>query len=275
MNEPNNRFGIELGLGKHQAYEDKYNPELLQPIAREICRQHLPINHFSGVDIWTGYELSWLDSTGKPRVAVAQFEIPADSSHIIESKSFKYYLNSFNQTVITNTELKRRLAQDLSRAAGATVAVEVTELSTYGNPPLQLQDFSCIDDLHLTAPCYSPNAQLLKPADGSTETPQKLYSHLLKSNCPVTGQPDWASVWVNIEGTHLQPESLLAYIVSYREHQDFHENCVEQIYCDIWHTLKPRELWVYARYTRRGGLDINPYRCSHNQAPPALKAARQ
>ncbi|HEY7773505.1 MAG TPA: NADPH-dependent 7-cyano-7-deazaguanine reductase QueF [Marinagarivorans sp.] len=275
MTEPNNRFGIELGLGKHQAYEDKYNPALLQPIERQLCRQHLPLQLFNGVDIWTGYELSWLDTTGKPRVAVAEFAIPAASSHIIESKSFKYYLNSFNQTVITDSELKRRLEEDLSRAAGASVTVQITELSAYHTPPLQLQGFSCVDELPLSASSYSPCLTLLQPSEASTQTEQKLYSHLLKSNCPVTGQPDWASVWVSIEGAHLLPESLLAYIVSYRAHQDFHENCVEQIYCDLWHALKPSALWVYARYTRRGGLDINPFRCSHGQVPPSVKAARQ
>lgn len=269
----NNRFGLELALGKQQAYQDQYNPTLLQPIARDICRQHLPTQAFKGVDIWTGYELSWLDLTGKPRVAVAEFTFSANSSHIVESKSFKYYLNSFNQTQITDEGIAQKLQQDLTLASGGKVDITITALDDYQHPATQLTRFTCVDNLALASPCYTPSQHLLT-ATPSDET-QRLNSHLLKSNCPVTGQPDWASVWIEIEGAKLQEESFLAYIVSYRGHQDFHENCVEQMYCDIWQTLKPSALWVYARYTRRGGLDINPFRCSHQQTPPNLKAARQ
>ena len=273
----NNRFGLELGLGKQQAYQDQYNPALLQPIARDICRQHLAVDTFNGVDIWTGYELSWLDLTGKPRVAIAEFSFPANSSHIIESKSFKYYLNSFNQTPINDDELAQKLKHDLSLAAGGDVGINITALNDYQHPPTQLTGFTCVDDLALPSPCYTPAQNLLiaQPVSTDKNTAQRLNSHLLKSNCPVTGQPDWASVWLEIEGAKLREESFLAYIVSYRGHQDFHENCVEQMYCDIWQALKPTSLWIYARYTRRGGLDINPFRCSHTQQPPAVKAARQ
>lgn len=285
--EHNNRFGLELALGQQQAYQDQYNPALLQPIARSICREHLPLQalpnqQFKGVDVWTGYELSWLDETGKPCAAIAEFNVPANSPNIIESKSFKYYLNSFNQTRISQIQLEKTLIKDLTQAAGQPVGLKVIGLNDYQHPPTRIQGFTCVDDLALVNPSYTPSATLLQPTALATSdnaaphtTKQQLFSHLLKSNCPVTGQPDWASVWIEIEGAAITPASFLAYIVSYRGHQDFHENCVEQMYCDLWQTLKPSSLWVYARYTRRGGLDINPFRSSHNQMPPSIKGARQ
>ncbi|MDZ7924289.1 MAG: NADPH-dependent 7-cyano-7-deazaguanine reductase QueF [Marinagarivorans sp.] len=268
------RFGDDLGLGKHQDYPDQYNPELLQPIARELCRQHLPQLSFKGVDIWTGYELSWLDEHGKPKVAIAEFSVPAESTHIIESKSFKYYLNSFNQTRISQSELINHLSFDLSEAAGAQVNIQLFTMDQYQHPPSQLPGFQCVDNLALAKPCYQPNADFLQPISISPKA-QQLCSHLLKSNCPVTGQPDWASLWISIEGVSLKPEDFLAYVVSFRGHQDFHENCVEQIYCDLWQQLSPSALWVYARYTRRGGLDINPFRSNIKMQPPKVKGARQ
>lgn len=271
-----NRFGVDLNLGKHQDYQDKYNPELLQPIARELCRQHLPLQVFNGVDIWTGYELSWLDEEGKPKVAIAEFSVPANSTNIIESKSFKYYLNSFNQTRLKATQLIAALTRDLTQAAGHPVTITLHNMADYAHPPSQLKGFECVDDYPLHNPSYQPNPALLLAGQGGHSAPtQQLCSHLLKSNCPVTGQPDWASLWVHIEGAEIKPEDFLAYVVSYRGHQDFHENCVEQIYCDLWQQLNPSALWVYARYTRRGGLDINPFRCSHAQAIPNVKGARQ
>ena len=266
------KYGVELALGQQQAYPDSYDPTLLQAIERNICRQHLPQKSFKGTDIWTAYELSWLDPNGKPVVAIAEFHIPASSPHIIESKSFKYYLNSFNQTRICREQLVDQLQQDLSTAAGQKVELKLHKLDEYQAAPYALAEFKCVDELSLDTPHYTPDASLLLAGDNASS---QLCSHLLKSNCPVTGQPDWASIWVNMEGASLTPESFLAYIVSYRGHQDFHENCVEQIYCDLQQQLKPAELWVYARYTRRGGLDINPFRASSDIALPAIKGVRQ
>lgn len=275
MTDTSQRFGVDLGLGKHQDYQDHYNPELLQPIARQACRQHLPINQFNGVDVWTAYELSWLDKQGKPCVAMAEFSIPATSPNIIESKSFKYYLNSFNQTMIERDDLIATLKRDLSAAAGSEISLTVTSLNDYQQAPMMLDDFTCVDELALERPIYSPDAGLLTARPQGEYQTVNFCSHLLKSNCPVTGQPDWASVWVSAQSTTLSAADFLAYIVSYRNHQDFHENCVEQMYCDIQAACKPRSLWVYARYTRRGGLDINPFRSSKEQPVPLIKAARQ
>lgn len=266
-------FGVELQLGKHQAYADHYDANLLQPIAREICRQHLPWQNFLGWDIWTAYELSWLDLSGKPQVAVAEFSFPATSRYIIESKSFKYYLNSLNQTRIADRQtLRDLLVCDLSHAADASV-----EIQFVSTPSIAINCGSAllVDDLALSSEHYQPNADLLRCSNFQQNTEQVLCSHLLKSNCPVTGQPDWASLWVGYSGPQILPESFLAYVVSYRQHQDFHENCVEQIFVDLWQRCQPQSLWVYARYTRRGGLDINPFRSSEAGRPPELRGFRQ
>jgi 7-cyano-7-deazaguanine reductase len=273
MTDIKSPFGMDLKLGKQQVYQDQYNPALLQPIARSLCREQLAIQTFNGIDIWTSHELSWLDPDGKPQVAIAEFAIPVNSSNLIESKSFKYYLNSFNQTRLDEQELHKRIVYDLSLAADGNVTLNIISLDNYQSAPTQLADFICVDELPLTSPNYTPDPNLIRPANHHGN--QKLVSHLLKSNCPVTGQPDWASVWLEIEGQTINEESLLAYLVSYRNHQDFHENCVEQMYCDIWTRLQPCSLWIYARYTRRGGLDINPFRASHQQRPPNVRGARQ
>lgn len=277
MTEHNNRFGLELALGKDQAYPDQYDASLLQSIPRSVCREKLPKQDFSGVDIWTGYELSWLDAQGKPNIAIAEFTIPASSPYIIESKSFKYYLNSFNQCHIDSwSALQKKLKDDLSTAAGEPVDVSLTAIDHYIHPPSKLEGFECVDNYPLGTPQYEPKPKVLAKLDNYNSDKQMLCSHLLKSNCPVTNQPDWASVWVMIEGAAVTQESFLRYIVGYRGHQDFHENCVEQIFCDLSHALQPKNLWVYARYTRRGGLDINPFRSTQiKETPPPLKGARQ
>jgi 7-cyano-7-deazaguanine reductase len=257
-------------LGKHQLYEDHYNPKLLQPIARSLCRQQQALQHFLGADIWTAYEVSWLDAQGKPCVVALEFIFPADSSHLIESKSFKYYLNSFNQTRIKSIELlKNTLASDLSATAGGVVCVREYNIPAADGVSGQVE----LDNTPLFEPSYKPRPEYLQP--GTQTVVEVLASHLLKTNCPVTGQPDWASIWIGYEGARINHEGLLAYIVSYRQHQDFHENCVEQIFCDLWQRCAPERLWVYARYTRRGGLDINPFRTSHAMEAPSLRGFRQ
>lgn len=263
-------YGAKVTLGAQQAYSDQYDPALLQPIERSLCRQQLPFKQFIGADVWTAFEVSWLDAEGKPYVAALEFEFAASSSHIIESKSFKYYLNSFNQTrLASREELFARLRADLACACGGEVLVR-----DY-NPPsaTALSGQQLLDELPLGEPVYTPAPQLLSAT--GPQVSEILCSHLLKTNCPVTGQPDWASIWIGYEGAHIDHARLLAYIVSFRQHQDFHENCVEQIYCDLWQRCAPKRLWVYARYTRRGGLDINPLRSSEPMMLPSLRGFRQ
>lgn len=263
-------FGVDVQLGRQQAYSDQYDASLLQPIERLACRQQLPIHDFLGVDIWTGYEVSWLNSQGKPCVSTLEFIFAANSSHLIESKSFKYYLNSFNQTRVQSEEaLLEVLTRDLTAASGGPVSV-----ARYLAPSaVGLAGQAGLDHLPLIEPVYLPQPNYL--CCGEQKITEILSSDLLKTNCPVTGQPDWASIWIGYEGVQIDHAGLLAYIVSYRQQQDFHENCVEQIYCDIWQRCAPTRLWVYARYTRRGGLDINPFRTSHPMDAPLLRGFRQ
>lgn len=267
-----------LTLGKTLPYAERYDAGLLQPIPRQLAREKLALNDFAGTDMWTAYELSWLAPQGKPCVAIAEFAVPASSRNIIESKSFKYYLNSFNQSEFVDQKaVEETLRADLSAAAGAPVGVTLFTLDEFAVKRAGASVLGeCLDVLDLpAAPSAgaSPDAGLLQvqsqPFDGVW------YSHLLKSNCPVTGQPDWASIWFGWRGRALVPASLLAYVVAYRRHQDFHENCVESMYCDLQQVLQPSQLWVYARYTRRGGLDINPFRSSEPMAVPPLFGQRQ
>lgn len=255
----------ELLLGKHTEYVFEYDKSLIFPISRTQNRAKLAMPSqkvngelpFYGFDIWTGYEVSWLNLKGKPQVAIVEFIIPAESSHIVESKSFKLYLNSFNQTRLkTQDELQQRLQEDLSEGFGAPIEVRIFSVMDY---PIVQQDLGQgIDELDIEVSDYSPNAQLLAVDD--THVAETLHSHLLKSNCPVTGQPDWASVVITYEGPKINQAALLQYIVSYRNHDDFHEHCVEQIFCDLLSLGAFKQLAVTARYTRRGGLDINPTR---------------
>lgn len=269
-------------LGEEVPYPQVYSPECLDPIPRSASRDELfelsAKLPFSGQDIWTAYEVSWLESGGKPVVAMARFSFDYRSTYIVESKSFKYYLNSFNQSVFANaSEVASTMQRDLSAASGCNVDVVVkpldqaADIADIGQP-----DGQCIDDLTLNEAVYHPDAALLK-TDTQHVVNKAVYSHLLKSNCPVTNQPDWATLWVSYTGAHILEQSLLAYIVSYRQHQDFHENCVERIFCDILAACQPEELTVYARYTRRGGLDINPFRTNSSTKllPPAWRIARQ
>lgn len=254
---------MSIELGKTADYSGVYNPDLLEPFARSLARDLLdqyPSEY--GLDIWTAYELSWLSADGLPRVAIAEFFFDPSSDRIVESKSFKYYLNSFNQTVFESTgKLVDCLKSDLSSASGKPVDVKFYELND--SFPIERIPGECLDNLPIKVSEYAPNAGLLRIHAESLQVEKEcLYSHLLKSNCPVTGQPDWATVWFCYSGSKVERASLLEYVVSYRDHQGFHENCVEQMYVDFQQKLRPSYLEVYARYTRRGGLDINPYRCS-------------
>jgi len=268
-----------LPLGKETEYESRYNPQLLFPIERAISRAHLGISDgalpFYGEDEWWGFELSWLNPKGLPQVAVARFRFPATSPHMVESKSFKLYLNSFNQTPFDSWQVVRDiLARDLSAAAGAGVSVALFGVEDAALAVVKPEGF-CLDQQDIETRHYQPDAALLQLAAGGETVSETLYSHLLRSNCPVTGQPDWATVCVTYTGPALEREALLAYIVSFREHQDFHEHCVERIFCDLQQLAAFDTLTVCARYTRRGGLDINPLRSSEMELALPPRFARQ
>lgn len=258
----------DLLLGKTTEYVSEYTPSLLQGIAREQSRIALGIDGqlpFDGVDIWTGYELSWLNERGKPQVATANFYVPCHSVNIVESKSFKLYLNSLNQTKFSDVaQLTATLESDLKAVVGRSVVVEVQLLGS-DRVVITRPVAENIDGQDITINQYSPDSSLLHCRPGGV-VEEVLSSDLLKTNCPVTGQPDWASVFIRYRGNAIERESLLRYIVSFRQHQDFHEHCVETMFQDISQQCKPEALLVYARYTRRGGLDINPLRCSHGYA---------
>ncbi|MCB5161858.1 NADPH-dependent 7-cyano-7-deazaguanine reductase QueF [Marinomonas algarum] len=255
-----------LPLGQQTDYVSEYDAGLLYPIARVdkwsemgIASERLP---FYGEDIWNAYELSWLNVKGKPIVAIAEFRLPCDSPNIIESKSFKLYLNSLNQMRYESAEeVQALLEKDLSDAAGAPVTVVLRDVDAMEALVVLTPDY-CIDDLDVSITDYHPNEALLGVEADAGEVEERLVSHLLKSNCPVTNQPDWGSVIIEYKGAKIAHESLLKYLVSFREHTDFHEQCVERIFIDIMRRCQPKSLTVYARYVRRGGLDINPYRSS-------------
>ncbi len=267
-------------LGKPTEYCAEYAPELLYPIPRQLKRDELGISAatlpFVGEDLWNAYELSWLNAKGKPVVALASFRVPATSPNLIESKSFKLYLNSFNQTPFADTEtVQQTLAGDLSAAAGAAVDVKIELLSSRPQPTLGYPQGILLDELDIVCDTYQPAPQQLLTVDGE-KVEEILYSHLLKSNCLVTGQPDWAMVVIRYRGRPIDHAGLLRYIVSFRGHNEFHEQCVERIYCDITRQCAPDALAVYARYTRRGGLDINPFRSSGEfSVPENIREARQ
>lgn len=278
MSTPDNYHG-EL-LGQQTEYVSVYTPSLLCPIPRSQSRQGLGLLDaslpFRGVDIWTGYELSWLNPKGKPQVAVAEFEVPANSPNIIESKSFKLYLNSLNGTHFNNSlDLIKTVESDLSVAAGAPVMMTLHSLAQATQRGVGRFAGECLDELDIDVDCYEPNAELLQVQQPEVQVYDNVYSDLLKSNCPVTGQPDWASVYISYHGPKIERESLLKYIISFREHQDFHEHCVERMFMDIKERCRPLQLSVYARYTRRGGLDINPFRTSGDDAPEGVRLIRQ
>ncbi len=267
-------------LGKSSEYIATYSPELLFPIPRATKWAELGLSAdtlpYRGVDYWNCFELSWLLPSGKPVVAIGEFAIPADSPNIIESKSFKLYLNSLNQSVFANSaELIRVLEKDLSATAGKTVAVRIRSLDEAAREGLVALPGTCIDDLDVSISNYAAPQPELLACDPARVVEKSLHSHLLKSNCPVTGQPDWGSVVVEYRGAALEPASLLAYLVSFRQHADFHEQCVERIFLDLQKLLKPEYLTVYARYVRRGGLDINPYRTTRDEVPPNRRLVRQ
>jgi len=260
-----------LSLGKATEYKSSYDASLLQGVPRSLNRNELALSAdnlpFFGLDLWNIYELSWLNSKGKPVVATGVVKVPFDSDNLIESKSFKLYLNSFNQTKFSSLdEVQKKLTADLSKCANKAVNVELNgNLDAFTD---KLGTFSgiCLDDLDITIDNYQLTAHYLQDICSAETVTETLYSHLLKSNCLITGQPDWGSVEISYTGKKLDREKLLRYLVSFRQHNEFHEQCVERIYCDIMKFAQIDSLSVYARYTRRGGLDINPLRRSENSS---------
>lgn len=273
-------------LGKASAYADQYDASLLFPIARADKRAELGIAAappFFGADLWTAYELSWLNPRGKPQVALAHFTVPCETPNIVESKSLKLYLGSYSNSVFDSPQsVQARLRADLSQAAWqgapvpATVGVRLLMPEMFDREPVHELDGLSLDRLDLDCDRYTPAPELLTAEFGEAPVTEVLTSNLLKSNCLVTGQPDWGAVQVSYTGPQIDQAGLLRYIVSFRNHNEFHEQCVERMFMDIWQRCQPIKLTVYARYTRRGGLDINPWRTSHPGAlPKNVRTARQ
>ena len=238
-------------LGKPATYTEQYDATLLFPIARSNAREQIGITArlpFFGTDIWNAYELSWLNTRGKPQIAVATFYVPADSPNIVESKSFKLYLGSFAQTQFDSIDVVRdTIRRDVSASCGATVSVHLSGPAEFGKLGLEEFDGLSLDRLDLDTDIYLPDASLLKAAHGEAPVEETLYSNLLKSNCPVTGQPDWGSVQIHYVGPQIDQAALLRYIISYRNHTGFHEQCVEKMFVDLLAACQPMKLAIYAR----------------------------
>lgn len=269
-----------LTLGQQTHYVSHYEPSLLQGVPRKLNRdslgitEQLPFN--VGADLWTAYEISWLNSKGVPQVAIADVEIDAQSENLIESKSFKLYLNSFNQTKFEQWEqVQQTLQQDLTQCAKGKVAVRLHRLEHYTQQPITHFDGQLIDEQDIEIENYDFNAEILANCTADNQVEERLVSHLLKSNCLITQQPDWGSVQIHYVGKQIDKEKLLRYLVSFRQHNEFHEQCVERIFCDLLKFAQPEKLTVYARYTRRGGLDINPFRSNFENVPENQRLARQ
>jgi 7-cyano-7-deazaguanine reductase len=281
MNHPENS-----SLGKATQYSSEYDPTLLYPIERAPKRAEIGISgapRFLGCDLWTAYELSWHNTRGKPQVALAHISVPCESSHIIESKSFKLYLNSFNNTRFADAqEVQATIANDISKAiwqsrpVQSSASVRIISPEKFDHQLIEELSGLSLDRLDIECDRYTPAPEFLSSRTDEQPVSETLTSQLLKSNCLVTGQPDWASVQIRYSGPQIDQEGLLRYLISYRNHNEFHEQCVERIYMDIWKSCKPTHLSVYARYTRRGGLDISPYRTSHpGPMPLNVRTARQ
>ncbi|WP_311747189.1 NADPH-dependent 7-cyano-7-deazaguanine reductase QueF [Proteus terrae] len=269
-----------LSLGKETRYHDQYDAGLLQGVPRSLNRDSLSLTAenlpFHGGDIWTMYELSWLNSKGLPQVAIGHVELDATTENLIESKSFKLYLNSFNQTRFESWDIvEKTLLKDLTTCAKGKVNLTIYPLSHFTSQPIVDFAGECIDEQNIEINNYQFDAQWLNESTTDTLVEETLVSHLLKSNCLITNQPDWGSVAIQYKGKKIDREKLLRYLVSFRQHNEFHEQCVERIFHDIMQLCSPETLTVYARYTRRGGLDINPWRSNCEFVPEISRLARQ
>lgn len=266
-------------LGQASAYPDQYTPTLLYPVPRQDARAGLALEDtalpFHGMDIWNAYELSWLNEKGKPVVAVAELTVPCTSANIVESKSLKLYLNSFANTRFANRDaVIAAIAKDVGQVAGAPVDVRVMSLDEARREPAWDDSGECVDHLDLSFEGFDYQPDLLL-TDQGPEQNGVLVSHLLRSHCPVTNQPDWATVLVRYTGAPISPASFLRYVVSLRRHQGFHEQIIEQMFIDLQRHCAPRQLTVYGRFTRRGGIDINPFRSNVEATLPNWRTVRQ
>ena len=269
-----------LKLGQKTEYASQYDRTLLQPVPRALNRDGLGITQNQpftiGADIWTAYEISWLNEKGLPQVAIADIYLDYQSQNLIESKSFKLYLNSFNQSKFADfNAVQQTMQRDLSECAQGDVKVRLNSVAVYNSQKIDHLQGDCIDEQDIEITSYEFNADWLKDCVSDEIVEEKLVSHLLKSNCLITNQPDWGSLHIHYVGKKIDHEKLLRYVVSFRQHNEFHEQCVERIFCDLMHYAKPEKLTVYARYTRRGGLDINPFRSNFENLPENLRLARQ
>ncbi|MCW7762484.1 NADPH-dependent 7-cyano-7-deazaguanine reductase QueF [Photorhabdus luminescens] len=271
----------QLTLGKTTLYRDQYDASLLQAVPRNMNREPMEIFPdnlpFHGADIWTLYELSWLNSRGLPQVAIGHVSLNATSKNLIESKSFKLYLNSFNQTHFESWQVvEETLQRDLAACAEGKVEVTLHHLDHFNNQPISAFTGECIDEQNIEVTEYDFNRHYLQGAAQGPLVEEVLVSHLLKSNCLITHQPDWGSVQIHYQGSKINREALLRYLISFRHHNEFHEQCVERIFNDLQQLCAPEKLSVYARYTRRGGLDINPWRTNNASfVPETSRLARQ
>ena len=269
-----------LKLGQKTEYAPQYDRTLLQPVPRALNRDGLGITQNQpftiGADIWTAYEISWLNEKGLPQVAIADIYLDYQSQNLIESKSFKLYLNSFNQSKFADfNAVQQTMQRDLSECAQGDVKVRLNPVAVYDSQIIDHLQGDCIDEQDIEITSYEFNADWLKDCVSDEIIEEKLVSHLLKSNCLITNQPDWGTLHIHYIGKKIDHEKLLRYVVSFRQHNEFHEQCVERIFCDLMHYAKPEKLTVYARYTRRGGLDINPFRSNFENLPENLRLARQ
>ena len=263
-------------LGKPTDYPERYDPALLFPIARAGQREALGLRAplpFGGVDLWTAYEITWLDARGKPQVAIGEFRVPADSPSIVESKSLKLYLGSFAQEAASIDEIARRIEADLAHACGAAVTVALSPATSTAGAGFAALPGESLDDLAVATDVYEPAPALL--VAGGPHVEETLRSALFRSRCPVTGQPDFGDVMIRYRGPQIERAALLRYLISYRRHPAFHESCVERIFVDVLARCAPRALTVYARFLRRGGIDINPFRSNFESAPDSVRSARQ
>lgn len=265
-------------LGKNSEYPDQYSPELLFPLPRNDNRRRIGLADgrwpWFGEDLWQAWEISWLQPSGVPAVAWGVIRVPAASASLIESKSLKLYLNSLNQTIFSNTgQVRELIAKDLSSVAGAAVTVALYSVDDTVTAVGRPQGYQLIDTENVRSVAYDYRPELLSTT--GPRVTEKLCSHLLKSNCPVTGQPDWGTLLIEYTGPRISKSRLLEYVIGFRQQQDFHEHCVETVFTDITARCQPEQLTVCARYTRRGGLDINPWRSTQPGAAPEVRLVRQ
>ena len=281
-----NRLLEQAPLGHRTETPNRYDASLLFPIPRAQARLEMGLKDplpFMGVDVWTAYEVSWLNPKGKPQVAIAQLSIPCESPMLIESKSMKLYFNSFNNTEFAGTdEVINTLKHDLSQACWqgsasiGSVGVKLIDPESFATQKIARLPGLSLDRLDIDAHDATPDASQLRWSEDEAMVDEVLVTELLRSLCRITAQPDWGALQIAYSGRAIDQESLLRYLIGYRNHQEFHEPLVEKVFKDIWEHLKPVKLSVYARYTRRGGLDINPFRTSHPaMVPPQVRTATQ